>query len=119
MRIWRAFPGNCEVLHNVPTQMRSLSWLKDDSVFILLSKQVYVTIRQKHLISLCLLDSTSILARTQGGTKEVCVLVGLDTMLLNKEKLIYFHDTLSKLHLLLMRHFVQDAYFANNCTYLT
>jgi len=27
------------------------------------------------------LDSTSSLSRAQGGTKEVCVLVGLDTML--------------------------------------
>jgi len=63
------------------------------------------------------LDFTSSLARAQGGTKEVCVLAGLDTMLLNKERLIRSHNALSKLHLLLIRCFVEDMYFANDHTY--
>jgi len=63
------------------------------------------------------LDSTSNLARAQGGTKEVCALVALDTTFLNKERLI--HNVLSKLYLLLMRCFVQDTYFVNDHTYFT
>jgi len=35
-------------------------------------------------------------------------------MLLNKDRLTHSHNTFSKLHLLLMRHFVQDTYFAND-----
>lgn len=65
------------------------------------------------------LDSTSSLARAQGETKEICVLVGLDTMLLNKERLIHSHSGLSKIHLLLMRCFVQDTHFANYHTYFS
>ena len=65
------------------------------------------------------LDSTSSLARAQGETKEICVLVGLDTMLLNKERLIRSHNALSKLHLLLIRCFVEDMYFANDHTFFT
>jgi len=60
------------------------------------------------------LDSTSSLARARGGIKDVCVAVGLDPMLLNKDRLTHSHNTFSKLHLLLMRHFVQDTYFAND-----
>lgn len=59
------------------------------------------------------LDSTSSLAKARGGTKGVCVLIGLDTVLLNRERLIHSHNTLSKLLLLLMRCFGQDAYFAD------
>lgn len=52
-----------------------------------------------------LLDSTSGLARAQKGTRGVCVLVGLDAMLLNKERLILSENVLSKLRILLMtRH---------------
>ena len=61
--------------------------------------------------------SPSSLARVQGGTKEVCVRGGLDTILLNKERFIHSHNASSKLHLLLMRRFVQDAYFVNDHTY--
>jgi len=43
--------------------------------------------------------------------------VGLDTVLLNKEKLIHSHNALSRLHLLLMRCFVQGTYLANDHTY--
>lgn len=35
-------------------------------------------------------------------------------MLLNRERLIHSHNTLSKLLLLLMRCFVQDTYFADD-----
>lgn len=38
-------------------------------------------------------------------------------MLLNKERLIHTHNTLSKIHFLLMRCFVQDTYFTNDHTY--
>ena len=38
-------------------------------------------------------------------------------MPLNKERLKHFHNALSKLHLLLMRCFVQDTYFTNDHTY--
>ena len=74
-----------------------------------------MTVRWKHLVSFSFfLDSTSSLARAQGGTKEVCVLAGLDTMLLNKERLIHSHNSLFKVKLLLMRRFVQDTHFAND-----
>jgi len=38
-------------------------------------------------------------------------------MLQNKERFIHSHNASSKLHLLLMRRFVQDAYFVNDHTY--
>ena len=38
-------------------------------------------------------------------------------MLLNKERLIHSHNALSKLHLLLMRYFVQDVCFARDHMY--
>lgn len=77
-----------------------------------------MTVRQKHLVSFSFfLDSTSSLARAQGGTKEVCVRGGLDTILLNKERFIHSHNALSKLHLLQMRCFVQDTHFTNDHTY--
>ena len=47
----------------------------------------------------------------------MCVLGSLDTMLLNKKMSMHSYNTLSKLHLLLIRCFVQDTYFANDGTY--
>ena len=60
------------------------------------------------------LDSTTSLEMAQGEAKEVRVLVGLDTMLLNKERLIHPNNTLSKPHL---RCFAQDVYFASGYTF--
>jgi len=97
--------------------MRSPASLQEGPAFILLDKQVYAAVRWNHLVLFSLLDSTSSLARAQGGTKEVCALVALDTTFLNKERLI--HNVLSKLYLLLMRCFVQDTYFVNDHTYFT
>lgn len=117
-RIWRPFPGNWEVLRSVSTcrwglqllykrlqllycWINKLTWQLDGNIWF-------------HSPSL---DSTSNLARPQGGTKEVRVPVDLDAMLLNKERLIYPHNALSKLCLLLIRRFVQDTYFASDHTY--
>lgn len=63
------------------------------------------------------MDSASSLARAQGGAKEFSVLVGSDTLLLNKEKITHSHKDLSKPHLFLMRCFVQAMYFPNDQTY--
>ena len=63
------------------------------------------------------MDSASSLARAQGGAKEFSVLVGSDTLLLNKEKITHSQDDLSKPHLFLMRCFVQAMYFPNDQTY--
>jgi len=40
-------------------------------------------------------------------------------VLLNKEMLIHSHNSVSELHLLLMRCFVQAMYFTNDHTYFT
>lgn len=52
--------------------------------------------KQKHLASFSVLGSTWSLARAQGRARGVCAL-GLDTTLLNKERLIHSHNVLSKL----------------------
>jgi len=57
--------------------MRSPASLQEGPAFILLDKQVYAAVRWNHLVLFSLLDSTSSLARAQGGTKEVCVPGGL------------------------------------------
>ena len=64
---------------------------------------------QKHLVSFSFLDFTSSLANSQGRTKGVCVLCllkALNTMLINKARLIHSHNVLFKLHLFLMRCFM-------------
>lgn len=101
----------------IPSQVRSPASLQVGPAFWLLNKQVYVTVRWNSCFCSPFLISTSSLTRTQGWTKGVCVLIGLDTMLLNKERLIHSHNSLSKLHFLLMRHFIQDRYFVNYYTY--
>jgi len=45
--------------------------------------------------SFSLVDSASSLARAQGGAKEFSVLVGSDTLLLNKESIIHSHNDVS------------------------
>lgn len=108
VRMWRTFPSNWEVLCSASTCRWGLQ-ICCKRIHMLLNKHIYMRI----------MVSFSSLERSQGGAKEVCALVGLDAMLPSKKRLKHSHNTFSKLHLLIMRCFVQDTYFANDRMIIT